>query len=152
MLSQKEIVDELISEIPEIVDHNEQVKQLWDDEFRDTKRAPMRENIEMLEEPWMNSIAPMPKINLGLQNVSNSGEVGTLGVKGSNLNEDEHECPLPSCLDNITREDMEIVLLGTGASQPSKYRNVSSIYVNLFSKGGILLDSGEATLAQLIRR
>lgn len=58
----------------------------------------------------------------------------------------------PDCLDNITREDMEIVLLGTGSSQPSKYRNVSSIYINLFSKGSLLLDCGEGTLGQLKRR
>lgn len=58
----------------------------------------------------------------------------------------------PSCLQNITREDMEIVLLGTGSSQPSKYRNVSSIYINLFSKGSLLFDCGEGTLGQLKRR
>uniref|UniRef100_A0A2P2K614 ribonuclease Z n=1 Tax=Rhizophora mucronata TaxID=61149 RepID=A0A2P2K614_RHIMU len=59
---------------------------------------------------------------------------------------------LPSCLENIRRDDLEIVLLGTGSSQPSKYRNVSSVYVNLFSKGGLLLDCGEGTLGQLKRR
>ncbi|KAK6914858.1 tRNase Z endonuclease [Dillenia turbinata] len=58
----------------------------------------------------------------------------------------------PSCLENISREDMEIVLLGTGSSQPSKYRNVSSIYINLFAKGSVLLDCGEGTLGQLKRR
>ncbi|KAL0341995.1 UNVERIFIED_CONTAM: tRNAse Z TRZ4, mitochondrial [Sesamum calycinum] len=63
-----------------------------------------------------------------------------------------HERTLPSCLENITREEMEIVLLGTGSSQPSKYRNVSSIFINLFSKGSILLDCGEGTLGQLKRR
>ncbi|KAH9612129.1 hypothetical protein KSS87_002609 [Heliosperma pusillum] len=57
-----------------------------------------------------------------------------------------------SCSENISREDMEIVLLGTGSSQPSKYRNVSSIFINLFSKGGLLLDCGEGTLGQLKRR
>lgn len=62
------------------------------------------------------------------------------------------ELGLPSCLENICREDMEIVLLGTGSSQPSKYRNVSSIYINLFSKGSLLLDCGEGTLGQLKRR
>ncbi|KAK6912030.1 tRNase Z endonuclease [Dillenia turbinata] len=51
-----------------------------------------------------------------------------------------------------TNEDMEIVLLGTGSSQPSKYRNVSSIYINLFSKGSALFDCGERTLGQLKRR
>lgn len=63
-----------------------------------------------------------------------------------------HETALPSCLEGVTREDVEIVLLGTGSSQPSKYRNVSSIFVNLFSKGSILLDCGEGTLGQLKRR
>uniref|UniRef100_A0A803MN56 ribonuclease Z n=1 Tax=Chenopodium quinoa TaxID=63459 RepID=A0A803MN56_CHEQI len=62
------------------------------------------------------------------------------------------ELGLPSCLQDITREDMEIVLLGTGSSQPSKYRNVSSIFINLFSKGSLLFDCGEGTLGQLKRR
>ncbi|KAM7254519.1 hypothetical protein ACFE04_003899 [Oxalis oulophora] len=59
---------------------------------------------------------------------------------------------LPSCLENIRRDDMEIVLLGTGSSQPSKYRNVSSIFINLFAKGSLLLDCGEGSLGQLKRR
>ncbi|KAI3671581.1 hypothetical protein L1987_87320 [Smallanthus sonchifolius] len=59
---------------------------------------------------------------------------------------------VPRCLENITRENVEIVLLGTGSSQPSKYRNVSSIFINLFSKGSLLLDCGEGTLGQLKRR
>ncbi|XP_019254358.1 PREDICTED: zinc phosphodiesterase ELAC protein 2-like isoform X2 [Nicotiana attenuata] len=58
----------------------------------------------------------------------------------------------PRCLENVQRDDLEIVFLGTGSSIPSKYRNVSSIYFNLFSKGGLLLDCGEGTLAQLKRR
>ena len=58
----------------------------------------------------------------------------------------------PSSLDDIKRDEVEIVLLGTGSSQPSKYRNVSSIYINLFCKGSLLLDCGEGTLAQLRRR
>ncbi|XP_074285342.1 tRNase Z TRZ3, mitochondrial [Silene latifolia] len=62
------------------------------------------------------------------------------------------ELGLPSCLENVTREDMEIVLLGTGSSQPSKYRNVTSIFINLFSKGSLLFDCGEGTLGQLKRR
>lgn len=59
---------------------------------------------------------------------------------------------VPGCLEDITRENVEIVLLGTGSSQPSKYRNVSSIFINLFSKGSLLLDCGEGTLGQLKRR
>ncbi|XP_033515467.1 tRNAse Z TRZ4, mitochondrial isoform X2 [Nicotiana tomentosiformis] len=97
--SRTEIIDELTSEIPEIVSASEHIIQLWH---------------------------------------------GNNGTNGGT--------PLPSCLEGITREDMEIVLLGTGSSQPSKYRNVSSIFINLFSKGGILLDCGEGTLGQLKRR
>lgn len=70
----------------------------------------------------------------------------------STLNDTECQTHLPSCLENISREDMEIVLLGTGSSQPSKYRNVTSILVNLFSKGTMILDCGEGTLGQLKRR
>lgn len=62
------------------------------------------------------------------------------------------ESTVPSCLENIRRDDMEIVLLGTGSSQPSKYRNVTAIYIDLFSRGSILLDCGEGTLGQLKRR
>ncbi|XVF86670.1 hypothetical protein PTKIN_Ptkin18bG0060600 [Pterospermum kingtungense] len=62
------------------------------------------------------------------------------------------ENTLPSCLENIRRDDLEIVLLGTGSSQPSKYRNVSSVYINLYSNGSLLLDCGEGTLGQLKRR
>lgn len=62
------------------------------------------------------------------------------------------EDTLPDCLENIRRDDLEIVLLGTGSSQPSKYRNVSAVYINLFSKGSLLLDCGEGTLGQLKRR
>ncbi|CAA7057986.1 unnamed protein product [Microthlaspi erraticum] len=62
------------------------------------------------------------------------------------------ESIVPSCLENIRRDDMEIVLLGTGSSQPSKYRNVSAVYIELFSRGSMLLDCGEGTLGQLKRR
>ncbi|KAG8379983.1 hypothetical protein BUALT_Bualt07G0146400 [Buddleja alternifolia] len=103
--SSSEIIDELISEIPEIVDASKEVKQLWSESHE-----------TMTEEPWLP------------------------------------DSLMPSCLEDISREDMEIVLLGTGSSQPSKYRNVSSIFINLFSKGSLLLDCGEGTLGQLKRR
>ncbi|XP_071712234.1 tRNase Z TRZ3, mitochondrial [Rutidosis leptorrhynchoides] len=81
---------------------------------------------------------------------------GVTCVEGDNNNMIEepwlNQNVVPSCLENITREDVEIVLLGTGSSQPSKYRNVSSIFINLFSKGSIMLDCGEGTLGQLKRR
>ncbi|XP_078348561.1 zinc phosphodiesterase ELAC protein 2-like [Oculina patagonica] len=48
-------------------------------------------------------------------------------------------------------KDYEVVFLGTGASIPSKYRNVSSTLINMSEKGSILLDCGEGTYGQLYR-
>lgn len=50
------------------------------------------------------------------------------------------ESSLPSCLENIRRDDLEVTFLGTGSSQPSKYCNVTAVYFNLFSNGSLLLD------------
>ncbi|KAI3455462.1 hypothetical protein Pfo_012125 [Paulownia fortunei] len=112
-----EIIEELLSEIPEVRDASQQVTQFWlENRDTTTERTSMDANKVMTEEPWLD------------------------------------ESAFPSCLENITREEMEIVLLGTGSSQPSKYRNVSSIFINLFSKGSLLLDCGEGTLGQLKRR
>ncbi|KAK4778034.1 hypothetical protein SAY87_018221 [Trapa incisa] len=110
-LTASKTIDELLTEIPEIAEAAENVRNLWD-----PNRKGEEENNTLQEEPWLN------------------------------------ENKLPNCLENIRRDDLEIVLLGTGSSQPSKYRNVSSIYVNLFSKGGLLLDCGEGTLGQMKRR
>ncbi|XP_042012048.1 tRNAse Z TRZ4, mitochondrial-like [Salvia splendens] len=104
LTSHSEIIQELLSEIPEARDASKNVTRL------------LSGCASVTEEPWL------------LEDV------------------------VPSCLEYITREDMEIVLLGTGSSQPSKYRNVSSIFINLFSKGSILLDCGEGSLGQLKRR
>ncbi|KAJ0755502.1 putative ribonuclease Z [Helianthus annuus] len=113
-----EIINELISEIPEISDAAKQVLQLWDGEEEDAGEGitSTESDKNVTEEPWLN------------QNI------------------------LPRCLEDVTRENVEIVLLGTGSSQPSKYRNVSSIFIDLFSKGSLLLDCGEGTLGQLKRR
>ncbi|KAK9066240.1 hypothetical protein SSX86_013561 [Deinandra increscens subsp. villosa] len=113
-----EIINDLISEIPEISDAAKQVSQLWEEKEEDAVEGvtSIESDKNITEEPLLN------------QNT------------------------LPRCLEDITREDVEIVLLGTGSSQPSKYRNVSSIFINLFSKGSLLLDCGEGTLGQLKRR
>ncbi|XP_030526385.1 tRNAse Z TRZ4, mitochondrial isoform X2 [Rhodamnia argentea] len=105
------IIDELHTEIPEIVEAAQCVHHLWNG-----TGGMGEERRFMQEEPWLS------------------------------------ENNLPNCLENIRRDDLEIVLLGTGSSQPSKYRNVSSIYINLFAKGGLLLDCGEGTLGQMKRR
>ncbi|KAF2301186.1 hypothetical protein GH714_020717 [Hevea brasiliensis] len=106
LMAPSEVIQELVTEIPEIVGAAQHVRQLW---------------------------------------------LGSAETKGDmTLVQDKYA--VPSCLEDIRRDDLEIVLLGTGSSQPSKYRNVSSVYINLFSKGGLLLDCGEGTLGQLKRR
>jgi len=59
---------------------------------------------------------------------------------------------VPECLQNISREEVEIVFLGTGAAIPYKLRNVSSIYMHFFSRGGLLIDAGESAYTQLCRK
>ncbi|XP_015866902.4 tRNase Z TRZ3, mitochondrial [Ziziphus jujuba] len=116
-MAPSEIIDELLSEIPDIVDAAKHVSELWKGSKETNGNiSSLQDDKVMVEEPWL---------------------------KDNNL---------PSCLENIRRDDLEIILLGTGSSQPSKYRNVSSIHINLFSKGGLLLDCGEGTLGQLKRR
>ncbi|XVE52052.1 hypothetical protein DITRI_Ditri02bG0089700 [Diplodiscus trichospermus] len=117
LIDQSQVIDELHSEIPEIADAAQHVRQFWHG-LKESREmlTPLNNDGVMIEEPWLT------------------------------------ENTLPSCLENIRRDDLEIVLLGTGSSQPSKYRNVSSVYVNLYSKGSLLLDCGEGTLGQLKRR
>lgn len=100
-------------------------------------------------------LAETPEIAEAAENVRNMWDPDKLIKEEKNSVREEpwlNEHKLPNCLENISRNDLEIVLLGTGSSQPSKYRNVSSIYFNLFSKGGLLLDCGEGTLGQMKRR
>lgn len=135
-----DIIDELLSEIPEIVDASKQIAQLWTPVLKEQCEKPQL--IEppisstMLEEPWLqidSSVGNQFRSPNELECCNSSDEI-------------------PVCLEGINRDVMEMVFLGTGSSQPSKYRNVSAIFINLFSHGGILLDCGEGTLAQLKRR
>jgi ribonuclease Z len=58
----------------------------------------------------------------------------------------------PAYLDTM-EHDVRVVMLGTSSAVPSALRNVTSIYVHLDEfDGGVLLDAGEGTLAQLLRR
>ncbi|OBS17860.1 hypothetical protein FPOA_09589 [Fusarium poae] len=58
------------------------------------------------------------------------------------LEEDEKDIP---------NRDTEIIPLGTGSSQPGKYRNVSSTLIRVPGIGNYLLDVGEGTLGQIQR-
>ena len=57
----------------------------------------------------------------------------------------------PPTLPVLTPDDALVTFLGTGASNPSKYRNVSGILIQTPTSGNVLLDCGEATLSQLYR-
>ena len=43
----------------------------------------------------------------------------------------------------LFRESFAVTLLGTCSACPSHLRNVSSYYVDLFAKGGALMDCGK---------
>jgi ribonuclease Z len=47
---------------------------------------------------------------------------------------------------------VQLTFLGTGSAIPSKYRNVSANYLQLNNGAGILIDCGEGTYGQLMRR
>lgn len=49
---------------------------------------------------------------------------------------------VPACVAAGLRDEWEVTFLGTGAAVPSKYRNVTGIHLNLFARGGMLLDCG----------
>lgn len=59
---------------------------------------------------------------------------------------------VPPCIANASDRDVELVFLGTGAAIPSKYRNVTGMYLHMFDRGGMMVDCGEGSLGQLRRR
>jgi len=59
---------------------------------------------------------------------------------------------VPANIKGIGRDVCEVVMLGTAASVPGKYRNVSGVYLDLPGRGGMLLDCGEGSLGQISRR
>eukprot|EP00736_Rhodelphis_marinus_P008172 Rmarinus@m.29569 len=58
----------------------------------------------------------------------------------------------PESLRRLAEGDVELVFLGTGAAMPSKYRNVTSQYLRIRGKGGLLMDAGENVYGQLVAR
>ncbi|KAJ0989419.1 hypothetical protein J5N97_007775 [Dioscorea zingiberensis] len=145
------VVNELLLEIPEIVDISTHVSQFWKSSLEGNHDMLKKDHADMVEEPWLRESSCISSEHMGKQK-SEAYKDDFSSHKGSWKAEVDHSSEVPTCLENISREDMEIILLGTGSSQPSKYRNVSSIFINLFSRGSLLLDCGEGTLAQLKRR
>ncbi|XP_039143394.1 tRNAse Z TRZ4, mitochondrial-like isoform X3 [Dioscorea cayenensis subsp. rotundata] len=145
-LNTMEVVNELISEIPEIVDASTEISQFWEGNHL----ICLDDSVDLIEELLINKKSSVLRSNA-------SGQVAAacmsdLSCPDPRQNNIKNHSDIPTCLRNISRDDMEIIFLGTGSSQPSKYRNVSSVFVNLFSRGNLLLDCGEGTLGQLKRR
>ncbi|KAJ3703724.1 hypothetical protein LUZ61_007429 [Rhynchospora tenuis] len=153
-LTHKHIINELLLEIPEIKEISQQISLLWQEPLNGKMMIPLVEKTApMSEEPWLKQCCLPNDVSMEKRRLETSE--GASPPAEGNLRKrfrDYLDAPIPSCLENITREEMELVFLGTGSSQPSKHRNVSSIYVNLFEKGSLLLDCGEGTLGQLKRR
>lgn len=114
---------------------------------------PVEKNASVTEESWLKQCSLANEVSMEKRRLETSEDASPPTEGGLRKRfRDYLDTPIPPCLKNVTREEMELVFLGTGSSQPSKYRNVSSIYVNLFDKGSMLLDCGEGTLGQLKRR
>jgi ribonuclease Z len=54
----------------------------------------------------------------------------------------QEQQPVPQ-LKGIDRQNVALTPLGTCSACPSNHRNVSSYYLDLFDKGGLLMDCGE---------
>nr|DAD26844.1 TPA_asm: hypothetical protein HUJ06_028312 [Nelumbo nucifera] len=59
-LTPSEIIDELISEIPEITDAAEQISQIWRKSQESKRLSPVQDDVVMIEEPWINENASKP--------------------------------------------------------------------------------------------
>lgn len=62
-----------------------------------------------------------------------------------------YDLETPDCIARISAGKTMVRFLGTGAAIPGKHRNVSGIMLDLFERGGILLDCGEGTWGQMVR-
>ena len=58
---------------------------------------------------------------------------------------------VPSALRALSPGDVELVFLGTGSSMPAKYRNVSGLFLDQKTRGGLIVDCGEGSFGQLCR-
>ncbi len=58
----------------------------------------------------------------------------------------------PAHLRALQGGEAQLVFLGTMSACPSKYRNVTSLHLDLGQRGGLLMDAGEDCYGQLQRR
>ncbi|XP_024394982.1 tRNase Z TRZ3, mitochondrial isoform X2 [Physcomitrium patens] len=160
--SMQHVQDQMLLDIPELLEATNKISDFWKSTSIESVSADALVSMDEVtkyycEEPWLMESTPVTRTNhadiVELHGENHESEVQetVAGSKSLTLNKISLE-DIPPCLQGITREEMEIVFLGTGSSQPSKYRNVSAIYMHLFERGGIILDCGEGSYAQLRRR
>ena len=71
--------------------------------------------------------------------------------RGEGGGESGDEFVMPSALKGMKEGDAEIIFLGTGSSQPAKYRNVTGIFLDQPALGSMFIDVGEGSYGQLRR-
>ena len=159
------VQEQVANDIPELLEASRKLAQVWSDYFSKSDATkggsdPDAKIVDtFVEEPWLLGSNPLSVPSHSTNNITtipSDIDLSEVDAQISKLEDlvQESCCDeeIPACLQGVSREEMEMVFLGTGSSQPSKYRNVSAIYVHLFDRGGILLDCGEGTYAQLKRR
>jgi len=132
----------------------EKLKQvLFNEKLKDNENESSS-NKEYLE----NSIYPISNTDKDINNVSENKDItnpnNILKRKLSNSLDQNYSKKLCSTKSDNEIDDSEypkIICLGTGASLPSKLRNVSATLVFLNCDTAVLLDCGEGTYGQLCR-
>lgn len=61
------------------------------------------------------------------------------------------EMKTPSYMTGFTPGNTAVRFFGTGSAIPGKHRNVSGLMLDMFGRGGVLLDCGEGTWGQMVR-
>lgn len=57
----------------------------------------------------------------------------------------------PSCIASLPPRTAGVRFFGTGAAIPGKHRNVSGLMIDMFERGGVMMDCGEGTWGQMVR-
>lgn len=145
---------------PEVVEESKNLSQLWAD-LVDHETVPEDTQLyrESMEDDWIAAHSLSSTLNQKTVE-STSAESGKLLESTTQKLSEAVLLPkyastdaVPKYMEGIGREDLEIVFLGTGSSMPSKYRNVSAIFMQRsFLEASFLVDCGEGTLGQLRRR
>lgn len=80
----------------------------------------------------------MPWRELGLQRANEQEPAG-------------NEMRTPPCISSLPPGNAAVRFFGTGAAIPGKHRNVSSFMIDMFERGGFMMDCGEGTWGQMVR-